>query len=352
MITDEGSFASFTFEERYPSLLNELIDQYEFIPHLSEKLVSLKNNLLEIEINQLKHQSPELWKTFYINYEGKQLSQIPFLYAEIYLFALINDIFDNLGILHDPFGFKKQREVVENKEILQHQPESFFTKESSLEKLIGDALSGNSSDLSQLESVESNSIELIIDHSKELCEVIMKSDKINIVLDNIGRELMSDILLAIHLCDQHQKTVTLHFKAKPIFVSDALESDLWKMIEMLKLTQLKKKIKELISANKLVLCDSNFWSAPTILEQYTEDLALIADDACTIVKGDANYRRIFDDREYPIQTPTTIIFNQDQGNIFSIRTMKSEILLGYFDEAPSDPNWLFNGKYGIIQQVT
>jgi hypothetical protein len=75
-----------------------------------------------------------------------------------------------------------------------------------------------------------------------------------------------------------------------------------------------------------------------------------------IFKGDANYRRIFGDREIPLSFPVTDITSYLPVTSIAIRILKSEIMTGLTDDETRktksyEPDWQTNGQYGIIQLI-
>ena len=75
-----------------------------------------------------------------------------------------------------------------------------------------------------------------------------------------------------------------------------------------------------------------------------------------IFKGDVNYRRLLSDRQWPPDAEVAAIVGYLPAPALMLRTLKSEIVAGL---APGqaerltrrDPDWLINGRRGIIQLV-
>ncbi|WP_109829877.1 ARMT1-like domain-containing protein [Reichenbachiella versicolor] len=351
-ISEKDSFAAFTFKVRYPKLLNDLISQVESTPYLQNQLSELKENLLTFEVIELTHEEPQLWRAFYDQYKGKPLIQVPFLYAEIYLFSVINSFYQAVELPIDPFGFTKELKKDHNKTLsLIQLSNEFLAKKYSLEDLVQISLTGNTADLSQLSEVKSSELIIILNDRYNLISDIRRAEEIHIILDNSGQELLSDILLSLKIIEDEDKPVTIHFKASPIFVSDALENDLWILLNSLSIQKLTQKVQDHIKMKKLKLRKSEFWSSPNWFKYCPKELEIFQKKNCTIVKGDANYRRLFNDRKYPINLSTKSAANYIDGSTYAIRTLKSEHLVGYEGVIPSDPKWLINGQYGLIQQI-
>jgi len=75
-----------------------------------------------------------------------------------------------------------------------------------------------------------------------------------------------------------------------------------------------------------------------------------------ILKGDVNYRRLLSDRHWPYTTSITDIVHYFPTSLLILRTLKGEIIVslreGQAEEIEAeDPEWLINGKRGIIQYI-
>jgi hypothetical protein len=73
-----------------------------------------------------------------------------------------------------------------------------------------------------------------------------------------------------------------------------------------------------------------------------------------IVKGDANYRRLLGDAHWPHETPFADVVSYFPAPLVALRTFKSEVAVGLApgraeELARSDPQWLVNGRRGVIQ---
>ena len=75
----------------------------------------------------------------------------------------------------------------------------------------------------------------------------------------------------------------------------------------------------------------------------------------TIVKGDANYRRLHGDLHWKYTDSTKNIVNYFPGALLILRTLKAEVQSGLKQETLSwvekEENWLTSGKYGLIQLI-
>jgi hypothetical protein len=195
--------------------------------------------------------------------------------------------------------------------------------------------------------------------------------QVDIIVDNAGLELVTDLILAQYLIESKvAQCVTFQLKSHPTFVSDAMEKDLRETVDYYatldeslypqcaKAGQLWKQMLE----NEQWKCQEHgFWVQPHAMwdmasssPQLYQDLNHRCDLA--VVKGDANYRRLLGDLQWPMTTP----FDDIVGAYFpcpvvALRTLKSELGCGILAEQvqraqqlhPQD--WMVNGKFGVIQ---
>src|SRR5690606_27874850 len=79
----------------------------------------------------------------------------------------------------------------------------------------------------------------------------------------------------------------------------------------------------------LQLLSHPFWNSPCHFTKLPPAITQgFSSNSVLIFKGDANYRRLFEDREWPYTTPLDDMLSYLGRPSFSIRTLKSEIVLG------------------------
>ena len=213
---------------------------------------------------------------------------------------------------------------------------------------------------------------LLHDDSSELteyCEVLRErgGGNIDIIVDNAGFELVTDLALADHLIASGvAKVVTFQLKSHPTFVSDALEKDLLETVEHYASLSPEKypnaqaagdRWKKYIKEGKWVNHEDNFWVQPSPMWEMPEPLRSDMKERCDLafVKGDANYRRLLGDRYWDYSSP----FQDVVGCYFpcpvcSLRTLKAEVGCGMnkneVDRAKGlDNEWMVNGRFGVVQ---
>ena len=203
---------------------------------------------------------------------------------------------------------------------------------------------------------------LVVDHTDSVLDALQGARRIHIVLDNAGPELACDLLLAARLlAGGSGRTITLHAKRTPFFVSDATEADVEQTLALFAsdpdpaLSAAGRALGGAAREGRLVSGEHWFWSSPLHFSRMPADLrARLADADITIVKGDANYRRLLEDRRWDPWESMDRIAAGFPSAFACLRTMKSEIVVDVSrpDVArlqAEDPGWLTNGRRGIVR---
>jgi hypothetical protein len=82
----------------------------------------------------------------------------------------------------------------------------------------------------------------------------------------------------------------------------------------------------------------------------------LAQSDLVILKGDLNYRRLLDDRHWPPTTRLEDVTGTFPRPFLALRTLKAEIVVGLQEGqseilAAVEPDWLINGRRGVIHLV-
>jgi hypothetical protein len=152
-------------------------------------------------------------------------------------------------------------------------------------------------------------------------------------------------------------------KNQPFFVSDAMPADVLLSIDWLKKSPNTAtrdwglRLEKYLAEGRLILETDPFWATflsfrylPTHLNQS------LAKSAIVLIKGDVNYRRLLEDRDWPHTTRIQDICSYFPAPFVTLRTLKGEIMVGLEagqaeELQATDPTWLINGKRGVIQLV-
>lgn len=350
----KDTFAGFTLETRFPKILNDVLNNSALTTASKQQLSTLRDNLDNQKVEPLNLPSIEsiFWTTFFEKYTGKRYQEVPFFFLEIYFYRLINQIIASNQDFADPFGEIKKQDLVNNTSFFR-QITSDLSK-LSIEECIHLAVEGNQADLSQLAgSSKGNPLTYLIDDTEKLRD-LMPETGVNLIADNAGVELFSDLVLIKKLADTCQH-ITLHLKHLPLLVSDATPIDLDILLthlDQIGLSDFVLEIRQLQNQNKLTISSHPFWNAPTFYDTLN---FMEAPQSLLISKGDANYRRFFHDKQFAPHLSFDLLavaFEQ----VFALRTLKSDIQTGLTKDQieylqKMDPHWMHNGKHAVIQRL-
>ncbi len=318
------------------------------------------------------------WNSWLEPYRKLTWFEAPFYFVETCFYRIILDKTEFFANKYDPFATQKKKDIEDNYEqfinlleVLDKSIAEECSDKAVIRSLLSMALWGNKSDLSQLHLSKTNRDNLsndflIIDDTEPVSDILFKGiRRLDIILDNSGMELFADLLLVAVLIERNLVDhAVLHAKAYPTFVSDATYTDIEVLLNALKLHgnkalfNISTMINEFISSGKIFVKDDDFWNAPLHYYQFPKKLNnYLKDSDLIIFKGDANYRRLFGDREIPYNRGVANFTNYLPARSVAIRILKSELMFGMDKEQitdlfKSDKDWLVNGKYGIIQSVS
>ncbi|XP_015447869.1 protein-glutamate O-methyltransferase isoform X3 [Pteropus alecto] len=423
-----GSFAYLTIKDRIPQILTKAIDtlhrhKSEFFEKHGEKGMEAEKkaiSLLSKLRNELQTDKPiiplvekfadtDIWNQ-YLEHQQSLLSESdgkprwfysPWLFVECYMYRRIHEAVIQSPPIDDFDVFKESKEqnFFESQESIialgTHLQELLKTIEDLDEnnlkneffKLLQISLWGNKCDLS-LSSGNTisqktniiNSLEhfrpfILVNDMEHLWSLLSNRKKtrgkgtvsrVDIVLDNSGFELVTDLILADFLLSSKLAT-EVHFYGKtiPWFVSDTTIHDFNWLIEQVKHSNHKHLSKcgvdweNYIKMGRWVYHDHIFWTLPhefCAMSQVAPDLYAELQKAHLILfKGDLNYRKLTGDRKWEFTIPFHQALNGfHPAPLCSIRTLKAEIQVGLQPGqgeqlTASDPNWLTTGKYGVFQ---
>jgi uncharacterized protein with ATP-grasp and redox domains len=381
--SEAGSFAHKTLAERVPRILRSVITANDFpkpaggddiVANLKELYVELTTGV----VRGLWEDTPDrsFWDPTNQPYLGHSWLDVPWFWAEAYFYRRILEAtrYFQPGPTRarDPFSPIKQEEwrtaPAAVAALLATLPAE---REARFERLLHASLWGNRIDLSlpvaahlgSNRSKEAERENLLVDDTQAVWEHIQKVEpaRIAFLSDNSGTELLMDLALADFLLSERlAATVTLHLKPQPYFVSDTMPQDVYDGIEVMERGEgraqaLAKRVRRHLGSHSLRL--STHWFNPTSLFyfQLPDDLrADLAANDLVIVKGDANYRRLHGDAHWPYTTPFAYVVRYFPAPMVALRTLKGEHAVGLPAQqverlSKQDPDWLVNGRRGVIQ---
>jgi hypothetical protein len=375
MTSEVGSFARKTIEQLKPGIIDNILSEYDYTPHIRKSLQNLKAEMANGTIQKLYEQTSDrsLWDEDFELVRGKSWLEIPWFFAETYFFRRILEAVQYFqpgpwqG--RDPFEHLKNEEISKGLEAFIETYHSAPEKNEfdNFKKTCYQALWGNQSDLSNLEIYDSGvgapSERFILDQSKDAYAFLSNHPgKIAYFFDNVGKELYFDLAFVDYLLSENiAKSVTCYLKNQPFFVTDALPCDLQKTIDMLassaspKCKNLAERLINRLKAGNIIIKAPPFFATSRMYRELPDGLKKqIKTHKITILKGDVNFRRLVGDRHWDPTTPINKAGGYFPSPFLSLRTLKSELILGITKERfqslqnQSEKDWLINGKRGVI----
>ena len=210
---------------------------------------------------------------------------------------------------------------------------------------------------------------LLSDDSPSLFSDLLSSPsplRVDLIVDNAGFELITDLAFADYLLSSSlASSVTFRVKAHPTFVSDATPADLLSHVEAYAASPLPncaaagERWRAHLSAGRFLVKPDAFWCQPLAMAwEMPPSLRSEMEGGCdlAVVKGDANYRRLLDDRAWDLVGDRFgDVVSEFPTSVVALRTLKAEIGCGMeqgkVEEARgADPDdWMVTGKYGVVQ---
>jgi hypothetical protein len=392
--SERGSFAEKTLSVRMPNIARKVLEDDDWSPEVVANLRELIDSMPHGVIRSLQDKSApdaEDWERYLAPYLDQTWLQIPWFFAESYFFRRILEATGYFipgayqGI--DPYSTLKRQGMTaapEGLHLLCSQLDgmravsrtSWEQAQNTFTHLLHMAIWGNQSDLSMWWSPEqeqpgrpeANSQEehLLDDDadkaSQYLFSQIEKPVRVDFILDNGGLELgydlaLVDLLMSSGLVD----TIWFHAKPYPTYVSDVTIQDVLETVDFLGgqedfcVQDLAHRVTDYLSRKTLRMSHSYFWTSPLSgWEMPPVLLGELSHSNLIVSKGDANYRRWLGDRHWPFTTPKEQVPAYLPAPLVALRVLKSEVIVGLRPGKPekmyqTDPQWLFDGRYGVIQ---
>ncbi|KAL2731288.1 damage-control phosphatase ARMT1-like isoform X2 [Vespula squamosa] len=418
------SFAYVTLKDRLPIILTRIVDNFSrnkeqiaqkfgenateeikqmvgFISQLKNEIVTNKAlKILPIVENDSDNDAAD-WNKYLKDKTEKEGAtptwfNTEWLYCECYMYRTLAQKFLLMKALHtyDPFLQQKRDSFTHslntikilNNYLLDVIDKGTLTeleKKQELLKFIQLNLWGNKCDLSLSGGADSdqtgNPIEQltifhddILDNASDFVWQLLNKQKpndsniIDMVLDNAGYELFTDICLANFLVKFGLAgKIRFYVKRYPWYVSDANVNDFHWILDYMKKSsnpELKRTAQlsyDNLKNNIWTIEEESYWTGPYELAEMKEKdkvlYAKLSDAKLVIFKGDLNYRKLLGDINWEY---TTSFMQALRGfrptNILSLRTIKSDVCVGLplgkgemlYEK---DETWMITGKYGLIQ---
>lgn len=359
---EPGTFAELTFKVRLPSIVERLFSDWkETMDTCEDVRVGLTELLKQIREDKLV--PLKCYNELKLDLSAKW-SSLPFLHVEIYFYFRILEAFGYFNPELPTYGvdvFRKQKEQAYEacKEAMKARLAS--SEQEDVRSALLCSFWGNKTDLS-LHSVSESKIvtrghedTILSNDVDQVAQLLLSGEcsqgDVDIVLDNYCFELFNDLLLARHLLKHGLcRRVMLHCKKHPQFVSDAVAADVEKLVRELDMWSLHEE-------GRLQWSGNAYWNGHyEWFHQMPNDLKNAFEKShLTLVKGDANYRKLVGERKYSPDTAFSLLTKYFPARaLCAMRGIKCDLVCGIpLDvckrEEQANVNWRTDGMRGVIQ---
>jgi len=368
--------------ERCPEILNEVVNVGGVNRQLLEPIFKdIKENA---KLTQIQTGPEAEFYNTRITSES-DWANTPWFFLESYFYRRLFDATGYFENGSDPFAKSKQKSLTESLPSLRTLAvvvQDLLTLDTLTEEaftlILHDMLWGNKADLAlnpkgvskEVLGKKTHSSDILINHTEKFFGLVQTcvDGKFDIIVDNVGLDVLSDLMVATVLTKFYNINFTFHIKKNPIFVSDVTRQDWDHMMNVFESDEGLKYFHSLwsdhLSKGKWVVKDNPYWNRFEAFWDLPEDLSQqFSKSNLVIVKGDANSRRVHGDLRWPFSTPTEDIAAYFPTNLAMIRTLKSETCSGltkeqeqqlmkdYAGKGIEGLEWLCKGIYGVIQLV-
>jgi hypothetical protein len=374
--TEPGSFARNTLKVRIPRIIQETIQENSFPADILAAMQNLYDEIVRGKISALYEAAPDrdFWNEISRDYVGLSWLEIPWYWAETYFYrrVLQATMYFQPGnwYLVDPYRVKKQSDLDSAPRALVAALADLPTEPAArFERLLHHSLWGNRTDLSynvgasiEQRGLDTERANILVDHTTRVWEHLSaRPRRLAVIADNAGTELLYDLALVDFLLDENLASqIILHLKSQPFFVSDAMPRDVDASLETLGSKEgqagaLASRLRGYIETGRLHLTTHWFYTTCLFYFQLPRDLyEQLASVDFVLLKGDANYRRLLGDAHWDPTASFADATAYFPARFAALRTLKAELVVGLEPGRAErlrvqDPDWLVNGKRGVIQ---
>ncbi|MEL6232687.1 MAG: ARMT1-like domain-containing protein [Cyanobacteria bacterium J06627_3] len=234
------------------------------------------------------------------------------------------------------------------------------------------ALFANEADYSQLITSRSDANlwndRVLLDESDmfiSCLEQYSSQGDIHIIADNAGHELCWDLVMVDALLSLFNNIrVIIHVKPWPMFVSDALSIDVEKTLNRFisenlseSICLMGQRLRTAIDCDRLQIQAEVDWGEPRHFNALDKTLGdTLSNSIGVISKGDLNYRRFVQDRQWPMDTPVQMATFGVPFKALALRVLKSDALVGVDPSitataAAKFDDWRTRGYFAVVQSL-
>jgi hypothetical protein len=364
-----NEFARFSMQVRVPRIARDVLDRNPGYAGLIRD--SIERLAVDIENDALvpapRAPSPDVadWSRAHADHARETWLAAEWFYAELAFYRELAHACRFWETGRDPFEPAKEEELASERpwERLNVALSRRGSREERILALLDDGLWGNRVDLSYTVAASRARAEgdlLVDERPMAVPRLSAPAAKVHVVADNIGAELALDLALVDAILEDSAARITLHVKMQPVFVSDAITRDVWRLVERMRQRggdagRLAERLVAGFEADRVALAPDPFWSGPRFLWEAPAHLRNeLGSSTIVVLKGDANYRRLVGDAPWPPSAPLATAAGYVPVPLVCLRTMKSDPVLGLpaglaerLDA--SEPRWRIDGQRGVVQ---
>ncbi|MET0286962.1 MAG: ARMT1-like domain-containing protein [Polyangiales bacterium] len=326
-----SAFVDFTIAQRLPKIAADV-----GMAALAREVVAGG----PIELDGLAR--PTAWWSSYLDrLQGARWDELPFFDLEFVFYHSINSRAGFFTQGTDVFARTREAARVHG---------SIPTRD--LASAVWLALLGNEADYSQLQVGGASPAwesRLVVDERARLLRVLESGvGTVHVLADNAGPELHADLGLVEALLARGDRVV-IHVKPWPMFVSDALASDVLASVRG------HAHLTRALDDGHFAIVSDPCWGEPRHFDALEAPLlAQLRDAKLVLAKGDLNYRRFVGDRAWPLDTPVDEATRGVGFEAFALRVLKSDALVGVSREAASQraQGWRTDGTHALVQRIS
>lgn len=363
---------------RVPRIVRDVLERNpDYTPRVKDALSALASEIeADAPLPGPLPPAPDVqaWSSAHAEHAGESWLHAEWFHAELAVYREIATRCRFWETERDPFAPAKEEELASERlwTRLEAALSSRRPREERLRDLLEACLWGNRVDLSYSVATSrehAHEDDLLADDRALALPLLLRPDAlVHYVADNTGTELALDLALVDALLESPAARVVLHVKMQPVFVSDALTRDVWRMLEAMRAAGgggggagdargLSERLRAAFDAGRLALAPDPFWSGPRFLWEAPSHVTRTLREATIVVlKGDANYRRLVGDALWPPSAPFAQAASYMGVPLVCARTMKSDSVLGLadglaerLDASEADKTWRIDGQRGVVQ---
>lgn len=375
---EAGTFAHHSVAVRLPEIAGRVLEENDLESTAGAAITSLIGEIADGVIERLSGRGPDAaaWDSYVAPHLGQSWPDVPWFFAEYYFYRRILDAVGYWDTGADPYRVQKRlglEQAIEPARLTIAAVDAAYAQWVSTDVLLiqltDAALWGNQVDLSLWPATEDEPVTPALDPSRFLRDDRTRAfltlgervpPTVDLVLDNVGAELVADLLVVdMLLRSDLASKVRLHVKQYPVFVSDATSRDVAETTRRMAgdsdrhLRGAGERLRVEFDVDRLEVTAHPYWVSPLGWRSRPADLeALLTGSGLVVVKGDANYRRLVDDRHWDFTTPFSGAVGPSPAPLLVLRTLKSEVAAGLESAAvdcaaAADPKWMQNGRWAI-----